>query len=135
MKWKKEDMTMNKKLRLFIILFILIIIFFPFQNVSAWEYSTKWVKLSTFTTAPGGRYNISNSVAHNFYQSSWFNIHEVYQGNDYYHGYCLHAGKGVHEKETVYEHSGFGDLYSTTTGQTLSASQQELLKNILASGY
>lgn len=128
---------MNKKLRLFIILFISIIIFFPFKNVSAaWKYNTKWVKLSTFTTAPGGRYNISNSVGHDFYQYTWMNIHEVYQGNDYYHGYCLHAGKHVNNVgSTVYEHSGFGDLYSTTTGQILSASQQELLKNILASGY
>lgn len=136
MKWKKEDMTMNKKLRLFIILFISIIIFFPFKNVSAWEYNTKWVKLSTFTTAPGGVYNISGTVSHKFYQYTWLNIHEVYQGNDYYHGYCLHAGKFVDNVGSiVYEHSGFGDLYSTTTGQTLSASQQELLKNILASGY
>ena len=127
---------MNKKLRLFIILFISIIIFFPFKNVSAWEYNTKWVKLSTFTTAPGGVYNISGTVSHKFYQYTWLNIHEVYQGNDYYHGYCLHAGKFVDNVESiVYEHSGFGDLYSTTTGQTLSASQQELLKNILASGY
>ena len=125
---------MNKKLRLFIILFISIIIFLPFQKVSAWQYRTKWVKLSTFTTAPGGRYHISNSVSHNFYQSTWLNIHEVYQGNEHYQGYCLHAGKSVKE-ETVYEHKGFADLYSTTTGQTLSASQQELLKNILASGY
>lgn len=127
---------MNKKLRLFIILFISIIIFFPFKNVSAWEYNTKWVKLSTFTTAPGGVYNISGTVSHKFYQYTWLNIHEVYQGNDYYHGYCLHAGKFVDNVGSiVYEHSGFGDLYSTTTGQTLSASQQELLKNILASGY
>lgn len=136
MKWKKEDMTMNKKLRLFIILFISIIIFIPFQKVSAWEYNTKWVKLSTFTTAPGGVYNISGTVSHKFYQYTWLNIHEVYQGNDYYHGYCLHAGKFVDNVGSiVYEHKGFGDLYSTTTGQTLSASQQELLKNILASGY
>lgn len=125
---------MNKKLRIFIILFISFIVFFPFQKISAWQYRTAKVKLSTFTTAKSGYYNISNRIpAHKF--TNLFNIHEVNDKVNYYQGYCMHAGKNVDHGATVYEHNGFGDLYSSSTGNTLSTSQQELLKNILASGY
>lgn len=105
----------------------------PIKNVSAWQYSRKVVQLSDFTDAKLGYYQLSKSIQYEFRGRFWF--HQISNNGKYYHGYCLHAGKRVYNKTTVTMHTGFAKLISQETGKTLTDSQQELLKNIVASGY
>lgn len=133
---------MNKKLRI-AVLILLILILFPLKNVSAATYHTYKVRLDKFTTATActnsGDCKISSSQSHKFNGSYEFNFHEVQDGNNVYIGYCLHAGKAVDwENSGMTKITDFGKL-KTGPGHYLSEKdqkdRQELLKNILASGY
>lgn len=129
---------MNKKLRI-AVLILLILILFPLKNVSAATYHTYRVRLDNFTTATActnsGDCKISSSQDHTFTGSYGFNFHEVQDGNNVYIGYCLHAGKAVDwENNGMTKITDFGKL-KTGNGNSLSSERQQLLKNILASGY
>lgn len=124
---------MKKNLKIFGIFILLLIIMLPIKNVSAWQYSRKVVQLSDFTDAKLGYYQLSKSIQYEFRGRFWF--HQISNNGKYYHGYCLHAGKRVYNDTTVTMHSGFDNLISQETNKKLTASQQELLKNIVASGY
>lgn len=129
---------MNKKLRI-AVLILLILILFPLKNVSAATYHTYRVRLDNFTTATSctnsGDCKISSSQNHTFTGSYGFNFHEVQDGNNVYIGYCLHAGKAVDwENDGMTKITDFGKL-KTGNGNSLSSERQQLLKNILASGY
>lgn len=129
---------MNKKLRI-AVLILLILILFPLKNVSAATYHTYKVRLDNFTTATActnsGDCKISSSQDHTFTGSYGFNFHEVQDGNNVYIGYCLHAGKAVDwENNGMTKITDFGKL-KTGNGNSLSSERQQLLKNILASGY
>lgn len=133
---------MNKKLRI-AVLILLILILFPLKNVSAATYHTYRVRLDNFTTATActsnGKCNISSTQGHTFTGSYGFNFHEVQDGNNVYIGYCLHAGKSVDwYNYNMTKITDFGKL-KTGPGHYLSEKdqqqRQQLLKNILASGY
>ena len=124
---------MKKILKKFGVLILFLLITLPMKNVSAWQYTRKTVQLSNFTNAKFGTYQLSKKSQYEFYGRFWF--HQISNNGKYYHGYCLHAGKHVFNGETVTMHSGFDNLISQETNKTLTASQQELLKNIVASGY
>ncbi len=138
---------MNKKLRI-AVLILLILILFPLKNVSAATYHTYRVYLGDDYKAKGYPgfvslasnkndlyYNISSKQNHDFSSNYRFNFHEVQDGNNVYIGYCLHAGKAVDWKnDGMTKVTDFSKL-KTGNGNTLSAERQELLKNILASGY
>lgn len=124
---------MRKSLKAFGIFILFLLIMLPIKNVSAWQYTRKVVQLSNFTDASLGYYQLSKSIQYEFRGRFWF--HQISNNGKYYHGYCLHAGKSVHNGATVTMHVGFDNLISQATNKTLTASQQELLKNIVASGY
>ena len=124
---------MRKSLKAFGIFILFLLIMLPIKNVSAWQYTRKVVQLSNFTDASLGYYQLSKSIQYEFRGRFWF--HQISNNGKYYHGYCLHAGKSVHNGATVTMYSGFAKLISQETGKTLTDSQQELLKNIVASGY
>lgn len=124
---------MRKGLKAFGIFILFLLIMLPIKNVSAWQYTRKVVQLSNFTDASLGYYQLSKSIQYEFRGRFWF--HQISNNGKYYHGYCLHAGKSVHNGATVTMYSGFAKLISQETGKTLTDSQQELLKNIVASGY
>lgn len=124
---------MRKSLKAFGIFILFLLIMLPIKNVSAWQYTRKVVQLSNFTDASLGYYQLSKSIQYEFRGRFWF--HQISNNGKYYHGYCLHAGKSVHNGATVTMHTGFDNLISQETNKKLTASQQELLKNIVASGY
>lgn len=129
---------MNKKLRIAALIF-LILILLPLKNVSAASYHTYRVRLDNFTTATactsGGTCYISKSRDHDFGGSYGFNFHEVKDGNNVYIGYCLHASKSVDwSNDNMTKITDFGKL-KTGNGNSLTPARQQLLKNILASGY
>lgn len=124
---------MNKKIKALGILLLLTLIFFPIHNASAWAYLPRVVKYNSFTSAQAGTYNINDSKTYYFGNNLY--IHEAHEGNITYHGYCLHANKSVKIGGNLQRYEGFSELKSDKTNASLTESQQELLKNILASGY
>lgn len=135
---------MNKKLRIVVLIF-LILILFPLKSVSAATYYTYRVYLGKtgnnagFVPSASNKenlyYNVSSKQNHDFSSDYGFNFHEVKDGNNVYIGYCLHAGKAVDwEYGSMTKVTDFGKL-KTGNGKNLTAARQELLKNILASGY
>lgn len=128
---------MKKQFKLLFVFILFVLILFPFQKVSAATYKTYRVKLNNFTDATcknNGTCNISSTSSHDFNGTYGFNLHEVKDGDNVYLGYCLHAGLSVDWEATVSKITDFGRL-KTGKGNNLSAARQQLLKNILASGY
>ncbi len=82
-------------------------------------------------------YSLSPSINMHFNKNGgkyYQTIHEVSSDNKYYLGYCFHAGRSIVPYGGMNVHSGFNDL-KTSSGSTLTATQQELLKNVVSSGY
>lgn len=125
---------MNKKFKFLTLFIVLMLFIIPIKNTKAATYSTYQVKLSDFTTATSGTYNISSSVSHSFDSSYTFYFHEVSDSGKTFLGYCLHAGQSVSNGATVSKIDDFGKM-KDSNGNTLDKSRQSLLKNILASGY
>lgn len=140
---------MKKKLinfTIFVLIFLL-----PFINVSAvtWKYRFKRMPISDIVSnyqsemlisSSGTCKNDGNGNHPGCMKLSYIGgkytlaIHEVNNGSSYYHGYCLHAGKQIYENATIGSHKGFDDLPNINE-KTLSDKAQEVLKNIVASGY
>lgn len=125
---------MNKKFKNLSKLILFILILFPL-NVFAdtGRYNTVMVYTSQFTAAKTGRYYLSSGKTHNFDGQYDLNIHQVTANGKHYIGYCLHAGKGVVDNVTVTKKTNTKAVDSN--GKTLSDETQEVLQNILASGY
>lgn len=139
---------MKKKICYFIILISLFLI--PFENVSAatWKYRFKRMPVSDIATVSETEMLITNSgncSSNNGIHPGCMKlskvggkdtlaVHEVNDGTNYYHGYCLHAGKQIYEDATIGLHKGFNDLPDIHE-KKLSNKAQEVLKNIVASGY
>lgn len=135
----------NKLLKLINILLIFVLLF-PISKVSAaetWNYMHYAIKLSEIlgNVPVKGSYQLNgNRYIHieSQYVSGGpavFWIHEINDGTNYYHGYCLHAGYSVRDGVSVTLHKDFSDLKSAYDNQLLTENQRELLENILASGY
>lgn len=126
---------MNKKFKVLSILILFILILFPLNVLAeTGNYNTVMVYTSQFTAAKAGKYYLSsNGKTHNFDGQYDLNIHQVTSGGKHYIGYCLHAGKGVVDSVTVTKKTNTKAVDSN--GNTLSDETQEVLQNILASGY
>lgn len=140
---------MKKKIFSFIIFISVFLI--PFTEVSAaWKYRFKRMPVSDIVSkisdtsmkisSSGTCTNDSNGNHPGCMKLSYIggkytlSVHEVNNGSNYYHGYCLHAGKQIYEDATIGQHKGFDDLPDINE-KGLSEKAQEVLKNIVASGY
>ncbi len=133
----------NKLLKLLNII-LLVIILFPFSKVSAetWKHEQLSLNLNFLPDVPDvGSYHINGdkylhinktTVNGSTYTAFW--LHQLNNGANYYHGYCLNVGLPV-DNTTVTMHKGFEDLKSNFTKEVFSSQQRQLLENIVASGY
>lgn len=124
-----------KKLSKIFIIITFIFLLLPFKNVEAADatYHYYWLKTANYIDESyiGKSYTINGGTIH---IEKNFLLHEVNQGNSWYHGYCLHAGKVVLGNQPLKLYEGFTQL-KNSSNKLLSKSQQILLKNIVASGY
>lgn len=133
--------------KVFLKLLIFISIFYiPISSVSAetWTYTTKKMPMNDIMSnlpeakimesglSVNGGYKLT---IHSYGGKRYKTIHIVHNtSGDRYQGYCLHVGKQIYVDATLSLHKGFDDL-PASNGNSLTATQQEVLKNILASGY
>ncbi len=124
-----------KKIFLRLLIFVSIFIL-PFTTANAYTYQMKRMPLNNFiTTYPEHMY--INGIEMKIGNHSGFRtmeVHVVEDNSNIYHGYCLHVGKQIYVNSSLGLHEGFSDL-KDSDGQVLDSTRQEVLKNILASGY
>lgn len=125
---------MKKKLiGIFILLAALIL---PLTNADAATYRWKRMPLNSFIGVyPSGMtigsYPLKIGIKNGY---RYIEAHVVEDGSSIYHGYCLHIGKEIYSDSNLGLHSGFDDLRGSD-GNPVDETRQNVLKNILASGY
>ena len=127
---------MNNKFKVLSALILFILILFPLNVLAdTGAYVTVRVSTSTFTSInKQGSYKLSNSKSHSFGYAGDLNIHEITAGGNHYIGYCLHAGKGAPAGQTGTKVTDVKKVRDSN-GNPLSTETQQVLLNILASGY
>ena len=127
---------MNKKFKVLSALILFILILFPLNVLAdTGAYDTVRVSTSTFTSInKQGSYKLSNSKSHSFGYAGDLNIHEITAGGNHYIGYCLHAGKDAPAGQTGTKVTDVKKVRDSN-GNPLSTETQQVLLNILASGY
>lgn len=121
----------------FIGIFIfLVALILPLTNANAATYRFKRMVLNSFIGVyPSGMkingYNVDIGSRNGY---RYIEAHVVEDGSSIYHGYCLHVGKQIYSDAALGLHNGFDELRDSA-GNAISPDRQNLLKNILASGY
>lgn len=108
----------------------------PLTNADAATYRWKRMPLNNFISVYPSNMKINGYSmvigSHGGYRT--IEAHVIEDGNNIYHGYCLHVGKEIYSDSAVGLHEGFGDLVGSD-GNPIDETRQTVLKNILASGY
>lgn len=111
----------------------------PLTNANAATYRYKKMPMDSFI---GDFSNYSNIRVGNIQDiilglhggQHTLDVHEVVDGGNIWHAYCLHAGKKIYYGAELGLHNGFEDLRDSNNS-IISEPRQRILKNILASGY
>lgn len=122
---------MKKKFNLFNILLVFVFFLIPFNSVYAATHTLHQISVTKFLSHPITKtYYISNGNSYNFNSGYGF-FHSITDNGTQYLAYCLEDGMSAPNSGTGTIKSGFTDL-TNKYGDTLSETQQELLKNVLA---